>query len=153
HGEPGVRRIPIEPASKLVNRLLAAILAEVPRGPVVLLVNNLGGTPTMELAIVAGYALDLIEQVGGYCVERVYCGTFLSALEMAGVSLSMMPVDDAMLARLDAPTDALAWPAVPRKRPWRTAPLPLPVQPAERVARPPQTERGQRLEAALRVAC
>ena len=47
-------------------------------------------------------------------LERAYAGTFLSALEMAGVSLSILRVDDARLARLDAPTDAAAWPRTPR---------------------------------------
>ena len=80
----------------------------------------------MELAIVARRA---IERAGGagVSVERAYLGTFLSALEMAGVSLSVLRVDDARLARLDAPTDAPAWPnpaavARPRRprRRWRT---------------------------------
>ena len=55
-----------------------------------LLVNNLGGTPTMELAIVARRAVAALEG-RGLAVERAYLGTFLSALEMAGVSLSVLP--------------------------------------------------------------
>src|SRR5437763_1539587 len=103
HGEPGVRRGPLEPADALVDRLLAAILAEVPgSGRVVLLVNNLGGTAVMELAIVARRAIGVLEG-RGLAVERAYAGTFLSSLEMAGVSLSVLPVDDARLALLDAP--------------------------------------------------
>src|SRR5262249_59835213 len=95
HGEPGVRRGPLEPADALVDRLLGAILADLAPGPggrVVLLVNNLGGTPTMELAVVARRAVAVLEG-RGLAVERVYLGTFLSALEMAGVSLSVLPVD------------------------------------------------------------
>jgi dihydroxyacetone kinase len=52
-------------------------------------------------------------------VARAYLGTFLSALDMAGVSLSVLPVDDERLAHLDAATDAPAWPnaaAQPRRR-------------------------------------
>ena len=53
----------------------------------------------------------------GIIVERAYAGTFLSALEMAGVSLSVLEVDDVRLARLDAQTAAPAWPnAAPRSR-------------------------------------
>ncbi len=48
----------------------------------------------------------------GLLLERVYLGTFLSALEMAGVSLSLLEVDDRRLERLDASTEALAWPCV-----------------------------------------
>ena len=53
------------------------------------MVNNLGGTPTMELAIVARRAMAGLEG-RGLVVERAYGGTFLSALEMAGVSLSVL---------------------------------------------------------------
>src|SRR5205823_3138625 len=96
HGEAGVRRGPLEPADTLVDRLLAAILADLaptPGARVALLVNNLGGTPTMELAVVARRAVAVLEG-RSLTVERVYVGTFLSALEMAGVSLSVLVVDD-----------------------------------------------------------
>ena len=128
HGEPGVRRVPVEPADALVNRLMGPILAEIAGDRVALLVNNLGGTPTMELAIVARHAIDVLER-SGKRVERVYAGTFLSALEMAGVSLTVLPVDDRRLARLDAPTDAPAWPnaaARPRSRSTTASPEPSP---------------------------
>ncbi len=151
HGEPGVRRGRIEPADALVAGLLGPILAEVPRGPVALLVNNLGGSTTMEVAIVARAALAILDR-GGYAVERVYAGTFLSALEMAGVSLSVLPVDEARLARLDAPTDAPAWPNVHRSR---TRPAAVPAPSVHRVPPtygPPQTALGQTLEAAIRSA-
>src|SRR5205085_411617 len=88
HGEPGVCRAALEPADALVDRLLGAILAGQSWDRVVLLVNNLGGTPAMELAIVARHAIAVLEG-RGLVVERVLVGTFLSALEMAGVSLSV----------------------------------------------------------------
>ncbi len=144
HGEPGVRRVPIEPADALVDRLMGPILAEIIGDRVVLLVNNLGGTPTMELAIVARHAIDVLER-SGKRVERVYAGTFLSALEMAGVSLTVLPVDDRRLARLDAPTDATAWPnaaARPRSRSTTASPEPTPTpKPA---AGAPRTATGRR---------
>src|SRR5690606_22009665 len=115
HGEPGVRRASLEPADALVDRLLGSILAGQDWRRVALLVNNLGGTPAMELAIVARRAIGALEG-RGIAVERVYCGTFLSALEMAGVSLSLLPVDDSRLSLLDAPTAAPAWPNAPRPR-------------------------------------
>jgi triose/dihydroxyacetone kinase / FAD-AMP lyase (cyclizing) len=152
HGEPGVRRMPIEPADALVDRLLGPILAEVTGDRVVLLVNNLGGTPTMELAIVARHAVGVLEQ-SGKRVERVYAGTFLSALEMAGVSLTVFPVDDQRLARLDAPADAPAWPnaaARPRSRSTTASPEPCPApKPA---AGAPRTALGHRLGAAIQAA-
>src|SRR5437763_989625 len=72
HGEPGVRRGPLEPADALVDRLLDAIVADAAPGRgerVALLVNNLGATPTMELAIVARRAIAALE-ARGLVVER-----------------------------------------------------------------------------------
>jgi dihydroxyacetone kinase len=155
HGEPGVRRGPLEPADALVDRLLDAILAEptsVSGGRVVLLVNNLGGTPTMELAIVTRRAVAVLRN-RGLSVERVYMGTFLSALEMAGVSLSVLPVDEQLLARLDAVTEAPAWTvAVARPQKKSVAPpevLPAPVSPPKPIR--PHTRLGTALEAAIQV--
>ncbi|MFE4263740.1 dihydroxyacetone kinase family protein [Streptomyces sp. NPDC056883] len=113
HGEPGVRRVPVEPADRLVATLLEQIVTDrslTAGDRVALLVNGLGGTPPMELAIVTrGCAHWLAER--GLVLERVWTGSFLTALEMPGCSLSVLPVDDAVLARLDAPTTAPAWPA------------------------------------------
>jgi dihydroxyacetone kinase len=131
HGEPGVRRAPIMDATAVTEQLLGTILRSTTLGRgdrVALLINNLGGTTTMELAIVARQALLVLEREG-LVVERAYAGTFLTALEMAGVSLSLLQVDDARLAALDAPTEAPAWPrlsagALGRPQPptaWRGA--------------------------------
>jgi len=157
HGEPGVRRGPLEPADALVDQLLGPILADLgppPGSRVALLVNNLGGTAVMELAIVARHAVAVLEG-RGLRVERAYAGTFLSALEMAGVSLSVLSLDDARLARLDAPTAAPAWPNAadrPRRR-VEAAPesVPPPSAPAPPIA-PPRTAQGRVLEAAIRAA-
>lgn len=157
HGEPGVRRGPLEPADALVDRLLSAILddsAPAPGARIVLMVNNLGATTPMELAVVARRAVAVLEGRGA-AVERAYVGTFLSALDMAGVSLSVLPVDDERLAHLDAPTDAPAWPnaaARPRRRGEPTEAA-LPNEPALS-AEPthPQTPVGRALESAIRTA-
>jgi ATP-dependent dihydroxyacetone kinase len=153
HGEPGIRRIPLEPADALVDRLLESIVAgqETGTGRVVLLINNLGGTPTMELAIVARRAVAVLEK-SGRAVERVFMGTFLSSLEMAGVSLSVLPVDDACLIRLDAPTEAPAWPnaaARPRNRTVPSAEI-LPSVSGPVPTGQPRTALGQALQAAIR---
>ncbi|WP_062219664.1 dihydroxyacetone kinase family protein [Aureimonas sp. D3] len=112
HGEPGVRRAPMQPAAALVEILLSAIADDLAlrRGErCVLLVNGLGGTPPMELDVVAREALAQAE-ARGLVVERAWTGTLLSALDMRGCSLSLLRVDDARLALLDAPTGAPAWP-------------------------------------------
>jgi dihydroxyacetone kinase len=156
HGEPGVRRESLQSADALVDRLLGAILADLspaPGGRVVLLVNNLGGTPVMELAIVARRAVATLEG-RGLVIERVLMGTFLSALEMAGVSLSVLPVDDERLALLDAPTDAPAWPNTAARPRLRTAPPPEapPVTSVPPAPARPHTPPGLALEAAIQSA-
>ncbi|MCA1864340.1 dihydroxyacetone kinase subunit DhaK [Agrobacterium genomosp. 3] len=121
HGEQGVRRMPIASAGELTALVLETIEADgkIKSGDrVALLVNGLGSTPPMELSIVAGAAVELLEKKG-VTVERAWAGTFLSALDMPGFSLSVMHVDETSLALIDAPTDASAWPrggAVNRNR-------------------------------------
>lgn len=112
HGERGVERTTLRRADDLVDTILDAILAD--RGlangdRVALLVNGLGGTPPMELAIVARRAIAVV-RARGLTVERAWSGNWLTALEMPGMSLTVLPVDDDRLRRLDAPTAAPAWP-------------------------------------------
>jgi dihydroxyacetone kinase len=114
HGEPGVARGALEPADAIVGKLLAKIVDDLALQAgerVALLVNNLGGTPSSELNVVAGAAL---RELGGRGieVERAWAGTFLSALEMAGVSLTLLRVDDERLSLLDATAHTSAWPAL-----------------------------------------
>ncbi len=112
HGEQGVQRMPIASADTLVKLLIETIEADgklAGGDRVALLVNGLGSTPPMELAIVARSAVAQLE-AKGIVVERAWAGTFLSALDMPGFSLSVMQVDDAALGLIDAPTDAGAWP-------------------------------------------
>ncbi|MEA3101981.1 dihydroxyacetone kinase family protein [Caballeronia mineralivorans] len=114
HGEPGVQRGALEPAERIVGRLLAKIIDDLSLKPddrVALLVNNLGGTPSSELGIVAGSALRYLRERRIH-VERAWSGTFLSALDMAGISLTLLRVDDQRLAWLDATAQTTAWPAL-----------------------------------------
>jgi dihydroxyacetone kinase len=112
HGEPGVQKAAMERVEILVDRLLDIIVRDrafAAGAQLALLVNGLGSTPPMELAIVARDALRHL-RARGFTVARAWSGTLLSALDMPGFSLSLMRVDDARLALLDAPTDAPAWP-------------------------------------------
>jgi dihydroxyacetone kinase len=111
HGEPGVERTALLPADAVVERLLGSILADLelpPSTSVALLVNGLGGTTAMELAIVARHALAVLRG-RGLPVERAWMGDFLTALEMPGCLLSILKVDGARLALLDAPAQSPAW--------------------------------------------
>ncbi|MBU0557121.1 MAG: dihydroxyacetone kinase subunit DhaK [Alphaproteobacteria bacterium] len=111
HGEPGVSREPIDTADAIAARLVGAIVAakQIPAGkPVVLLVNGLGGTPPAELAIVAGSAVAACGAHGLH-VRRLLVGSFLTAIEMAGCSITLATASDALIERLEASTEASAW--------------------------------------------
>ncbi|MBN3786842.1 dihydroxyacetone kinase family protein [Burkholderia sp. Ac-20353] len=114
HGEKGVERTAPMQASELTETLLANIIEDLALKSgerVALLVNGLGATPEMELSIVLRDALESLER-RNVTVERAWAGTFLSALDMPGCSISLLRVDDEMLALLDADTEARAWPGV-----------------------------------------
>ena len=112
HGEKGVERTAPLPADALVDTLLSSIVADLvlDRGErVALFVNGLGATPDMELAIVLRAAYDNLSR-RGITVARAWAGTFLSALNMPGCSISLLRLNDERAALLDAPTQARAWP-------------------------------------------
>jgi triose/dihydroxyacetone kinase / FAD-AMP lyase (cyclizing) len=111
HGEPGIRRARLQPADVLVEEVCRRILAVKQIGSgarVVVLVNNLGGTPPMELAILTRAALRLLN-ARGVIVERILTGTFLTAIEMPGFSITLFVVDDRRLERICADARASAW--------------------------------------------
>lgn len=158
HGEPGIRRIPMAQADVLTDELLRQILSNLRLSSgdrVAVLINNLGATTGMELAIVARRALAVLAS-RSLVVERLYAGTFLSSLEMAGVSISLLRLDDERLKWLDASTAAPAWPNVPRQSPAsieaRTVDSADITQPIS-AHNPPQTSFGRKAERAIRAAC
>ena len=113
HGEPGVRRIRKAPADKLVHILVSRVATEkgIRAGArVAALVGGAGATPPMELAIAARavareLALRRIELV------RLYAGEVMTSLDMAGISVTLLALEgEDVLAALDAPTGAPAWP-------------------------------------------
>ena len=112
HGERGVERTKLRRADGLVDTILNTILIDrgLDRGArVALMINGLGGTPPMELAIVARRAIALLRE-RGLDVVRAWSGNLLTSLEMPGMSLTVLPVDDTRLLRFDAPVTAPAWP-------------------------------------------
>ncbi|HTU47291.1 MAG TPA: dihydroxyacetone kinase subunit DhaL [Bryobacteraceae bacterium] len=157
HGEPGVRRAPLQPADEIADQLIEAILSAQPWAPgerVAVLVNNLGATTPMEMAIFTRRVLRVLAS-RNLVVERVYCGTFMSSLDAAGVSLSFLRVDDERLRRLDAPTTAPAWPSISRRRP---EPLPSRIVASDRLQPVPHQEwpypgKKTRLQLAIEAAC
>ncbi|KAF2617749.1 hypothetical protein F2Q68_00038669 [Brassica cretica] len=134
HGEPGAAVVDIQPVDVVVSHVLQQILSPetnyvpITRGnSVVLMVNGLGGTPLMELMIAAGKAVPKLQLEFGLAVDRVYTGSFMSSLDMAGFSISIMKADQSILERLDAPAKAPSWPVgTDGNRPPSKIPVPLP---------------------------
>lgn len=155
HGEPGVRRIRATDADKLVHIMVSRIATE--RGVragarVVVLVGGAGATPPIELSIAARAVVRELE-LRRIEVVRLYCGQVMTSLDMAGVSVSVLPLEqtgEAVLAALDAPTACLAWPGRDVAAPpaISTVAVPMPVAAPE--------DRGipdARVRSAIDVAC
>jgi len=161
HGEPGVQRTQLQPADPLTETLLAEILRQGNFGQgnfdedkrVAVMVNNLGATTEMELAIVARHAVSFLAGKG-FTVERIYAGTFLSSLDMAGISLSVLGLDEQRLRLLDAATAAPAWPNVMKQAPGKAvaqAPPEVAVQASSGSGA--RTEAGKKIRQAIEAAC
>jgi dihydroxyacetone kinase-like protein len=113
HGEPGRTRMPIKPADEVVEMLMEPIVSDLPykKGDEVLLfVNGLGGTPLIELYIIFRKAYQIAEK-NGIKVVRNLIGPYITSLEMAGTSITMLKMDDDMIKLWDAPvkTPGLRW--------------------------------------------
>lgn len=113
HGEPGRRRVKLAPADAIAQEIVSAILGDLsPKAGanVLLLVNGFGGTPAMELYLMANSARQLLEKAG-LKVVRHLVGNYVTSLEMAGCSITVTELSDETLALWDAPvkTAALSW--------------------------------------------
>ncbi|KAI4329968.1 hypothetical protein MLD38_028288 [Melastoma candidum] len=165
HGETGAAVADIQPVDVIVSHVLQQILSPetgyvpITRGNrVVLLVNGLGGTPLMELMIAAGKAVPKLQLEHGLAVDRVYTGSFMTSLDMAGFSLTIMKSEESVLKYLDAPTRAPHWPvAVDGIRPFAKIPVAMPssntTKGDESISRPPElTEQARLLELTIEAA-
>ena len=113
HGEPGRRRVKLATADAIAEEMLGAILDDLapPAGSqCLLLVNGFGGTPAMELYLMAHAASRVVEG-RGLTISRRLVGNLVTSLEMAGCSLTITLLDDRLQAFWDAPvhTPALRW--------------------------------------------
>ncbi|WP_370944176.1 dihydroxyacetone kinase subunit DhaK [Amycolatopsis sp. cg5] len=113
HGEPGRERIPLEPADALVARLVTAVVEDLPFASgdeVLLFTNSMGGTPLVELYLAHGIAEKLLAE-RGITVTRRLVGPYITSLEMQGISLTLLKLDDDLTVLWDAPvnTPALRW--------------------------------------------
>jgi dihydroxyacetone kinase-like protein len=113
HGEPGRRRVPLAPARDIAALLVEPILGDLPFGrgdQVIAFVNGLGGSPLIELYVMYNEVARILAGHGVTAV-RSLVGPYITSLEMAGCSVTLLRVDDEMLRLWDAPvkTPALRW--------------------------------------------
>ncbi|AWB21624.1 DAK2 domain-containing protein [Methylobacterium currus] len=123
HGEPGIERIDLPPAADLAGLMTARLAEALPGdGPLALLVNDLGGTTALEMQVLTRAVLATA--LGSRVRLLLGPAAAMTALDMHGASLSLMPLDAATEAALTAATEVPAWPpAVPVVAP-ATRPLP-----------------------------
>jgi triose/dihydroxyacetone kinase / FAD-AMP lyase (cyclizing) len=156
HGEPGVKRMELQSANRLTETLLSEILQRGSFGNerrVAVMVNNLGATTEMELAIVARHAASFLAGKG-LTVERIYAGTFLSSLDMAGISISVLGLNEDRLRWLDAATTAPAWPNAAKQRPGNPeTQAAVEVSTEASSGSGAQTEAGRKTKQAIEAAC
>lgn len=113
HGEPGRTRMKVKPADEIVAMLMDPIVKDLPfksGDEVLLFVNGMGGTPLIELYVAYRKAFQIAE-AHGIKVVRNLIGPYITSLEMAGISITMLKMDDDLLKLWDAPvhTPALRW--------------------------------------------
>jgi phosphoenolpyruvate---glycerone phosphotransferase subunit DhaK len=113
HGEPGRRRAPLGSAAEIADLLVEAVLSDLQPAagtPVLPFVNGMGGTPQLELYLLYGEVEKRLRDAGVEPVRRLV-GSYITSLEMAGASLTLLTLDDELTALWDAPvhTPALRW--------------------------------------------
>src|SRR3954449_8353003 len=119
HGEPGRFREPLGSAAQVVERLATAVVEDLPYQSgdnVLAFVNGMGGTPLIELYVVYRELHNFLEG-RGIAITRNLIGNYITSLEMAGCSITLLKLDDELTRLWDAPVDtpALRWGA------WRTS--------------------------------
>jgi phosphoenolpyruvate---glycerone phosphotransferase subunit DhaK len=113
HGEPGRQRVPLAPAREIAEMLVEPVLADLPftnGDNVIAFVNGLGGTPLIELYVMYS-EVSRILRAHGVQVARSLVGSYITSLDMAGTSVTLLKVNDELLSLWDAPvkTPALRW--------------------------------------------
>ncbi|KAA9149845.1 dihydroxyacetone kinase subunit DhaK [Microbacterium lushaniae] len=111
HGEPGRERVPLASAHEIARMLVDPILADFDAaGPAIVLLSGLGGSPLIELYLMYGEVAALLAEAG-VDVRRCLVGDYITSLDMAGCSLTVVKADDELIRLWDAPvvTPGLRW--------------------------------------------
>lgn len=112
HGEPGTHREKLRPADEIVDMLLEQILSDLDYtgSEVAVMVNSSGATPLMELFIINNHVADVLA-AKGVKVYKTFVGEYMTSIEMAGFSISLLKLDGQLKELLDAHADTPAFKA------------------------------------------
>jgi phosphoenolpyruvate---glycerone phosphotransferase subunit DhaK len=112
HGEPGRRRVPLRKAREIAEQLMEPILSDLDfsSSRVIVMVNGMGGTPLIELYLMYGEVAKIMEKAG-ITVARNLVGNYITSLEMAGCSVTVLRANEELIGLWDAPvnTAGLRW--------------------------------------------
>jgi dihydroxyacetone kinase-like protein len=111
HGEPGVKREQMRPVDEFVTEMVNAIVSHlhITKGSkVAVLINGLGATPIMELYIANRKVDQILKSLGVHTVST-FVGNYMTAIDMPGMSISLMNLDDELEQLIKAPADTLAF--------------------------------------------
>ena len=109
HGEPGTHREKLQKANEIAKQLLDKILADIDYSgkEVAVIVNGMGATPLMELYIVNNFVQDYLKEKNVKVYDTMV-GNYMTSIEMAGFSLTLLRLDDELKRLYDAPADTAA---------------------------------------------
>ncbi|MEK3797068.1 dihydroxyacetone kinase subunit DhaK [Peribacillus sp. FSL H8-0477] len=111
HGEPGIERTLLKTADEIAEELLLKILQDGVHksgDEVAVMINGLGSTPLMELYILNGKVSEILAEKG-FTVYKTFVGEYMTAIEMAGCSITLLKLDDELKELLDAPAHTTAF--------------------------------------------
>ncbi|MBV8346930.1 MAG: dihydroxyacetone kinase subunit DhaK [Mycolicibacterium sp.] len=110
HGEPGRQRVPLRPARAVADLMLDPILADLDFSGddgVILFVNSMGATPLIELYVVYHEVAAILDKAG-IRIARSLVGPYITSLDMAGCSVTLLRADDELLRLWDHPVNTPA---------------------------------------------
>ncbi|HET7658672.1 MAG TPA: dihydroxyacetone kinase subunit DhaK [Bacillales bacterium] len=111
HGEQGMKRMKMTSADEIAEALVSRVVEDLPftsGDSVAVMVNGLGATPLMELFILNRKVSEILKEKG-MDIKHTFVGEYMTSLEMAGCSVSLLKLDDELESLLMAPADSIAW--------------------------------------------
>lgn len=105
HGERGIYQENIESIDKIIERLMHELEKEVSEKSLIVMINGMGATPDSELAIISHY-FDIYAQNNNIDVKKYFVGNYMTALDMQGFSITLLPYNNEILDALNTPTES-----------------------------------------------